>query len=555
MIRDDPRMTFALGDLNEAIADAIPDHEAIVSPTRRLTWRELQLRSRRLANLLAGAGLGCHRERDELQPWESGQDHVALYLYNGPEYLEGMLGAYKARVAPFNVNYRYVEDELRYLLTDASTRGDHLPRQLRAAPGARAAEAAAAGAAAPGRRRQRRAAAAGRARLRAALAAASDAPPRGSPERGRSLHPLHRRHDRHAEGRALAPARHLLRRHGRPLPGACSRCRASPRWSSARATARSSACCRAAVHARRRPVDRRSSSCTRAARSSCRSNPRALDPDDIWRTVERERVGTLSIVGDAFARPLLDQLRDAHYDLSCLHVLGSGGAILSPPFKQAFLELAARHHDLRRLRLVGDRRAGRDLTTKGEAIAPAFRMDDDTCVLDAALTRRLARGEERDRLAGAHRPPAARLLQRRGQDAAHLSDHRRRALRGARRPRPGRRRRHDPGLRPRLGVHQLRRREDLRRGGRAGAQAPPGGLRRRRRRHAERTLGRAGHRRRRAAPGTQASDDELRATAAEHLARYKLPKAFVFVDADRALGERQARLSLGEGDGDGQARR
>src|SRR5215468_547559 len=114
---------FALGNINEAIADAIPDSEAIVTPTRRLTWRDFQTRSRRLANLMLGAGLGCQRERSELQPWESGQDHVALYLYNGHEYLEGMIGAYKARVAPFNVNYRYVEGELRYLLTDAQTRG------------------------------------------------------------------------------------------------------------------------------------------------------------------------------------------------------------------------------------------------------------------------------------------------------------------------------------------------------------------------------------------------------------------------------------------------
>src|SRR5262245_1863128 len=113
---------LALGPINEAIADAIPDHEAIVTPTRRLTWRDFQTRSPRLANLLLDAGLGCHRERQTLQPWESGQDHVALYLYNGPEYLEGMIGGYKARTAPFNVNYRYVEAELRYLLTDAKTR-------------------------------------------------------------------------------------------------------------------------------------------------------------------------------------------------------------------------------------------------------------------------------------------------------------------------------------------------------------------------------------------------------------------------------------------------
>ena len=53
---------------------------------------------------------------------ESGQDHLACYLHNGNEYLEAMLGSYKARVAPFNVNYRYVAEELRYLLNDAGAR-------------------------------------------------------------------------------------------------------------------------------------------------------------------------------------------------------------------------------------------------------------------------------------------------------------------------------------------------------------------------------------------------------------------------------------------------
>src|SRR5215210_2350761 len=58
-------------------------------------------------------------ERPDLAGHESGQDHLAVYLYNGNEYLEAMLGAFKARVAPFNVNYRYVAEELRYLLTDS----------------------------------------------------------------------------------------------------------------------------------------------------------------------------------------------------------------------------------------------------------------------------------------------------------------------------------------------------------------------------------------------------------------------------------------------------
>jgi fatty-acyl-CoA synthase len=48
-----------------------------------------------------------------------GQDLLGIYAYNGPEYVEAMLGAWRARVAPFNVNYRYVKNELQYLLADS----------------------------------------------------------------------------------------------------------------------------------------------------------------------------------------------------------------------------------------------------------------------------------------------------------------------------------------------------------------------------------------------------------------------------------------------------
>ena len=108
-----------LARLMEALEDRIGDREAIVFRDRRLTYRDLGRRTRQLANVLIDAGLGCHTERDQLQNQESGQDHLALYLHNGNEYLEGMIGGYKARVAPFNVNYRYVAEELEYLLNDA----------------------------------------------------------------------------------------------------------------------------------------------------------------------------------------------------------------------------------------------------------------------------------------------------------------------------------------------------------------------------------------------------------------------------------------------------
>ncbi len=115
-------MDFNLAAVNEAIAEVIPDREAIVFRDRRFTYADFNDRTRRFANLLIGHGLGCHTERSGLRDWESGQDHLGLYLYNGNEYLEGMLGAYKARVAPFNVNYRYVDEELVYLLNNAKTR-------------------------------------------------------------------------------------------------------------------------------------------------------------------------------------------------------------------------------------------------------------------------------------------------------------------------------------------------------------------------------------------------------------------------------------------------
>ncbi|OWY58895.1 acyl-CoA synthetase, partial [cyanobacterium TDX16] len=109
--------------MHETIAEVIPDQECVVQGDLRLTYADLTDRSRRLADVLHDAGLGCRTERSELEPHESGQDHVGLYLYNGNEYLEGMLGAYKARVVPFNVNYRYVDEELRYLFHDAATKG------------------------------------------------------------------------------------------------------------------------------------------------------------------------------------------------------------------------------------------------------------------------------------------------------------------------------------------------------------------------------------------------------------------------------------------------
>ncbi|GAC1315226.1 MAG: acyl-CoA synthetase [Acidimicrobiales bacterium] len=99
-------MTLNLADLFEVVADAVPDRVALVTDRGRFSYAQLEERSNRLAAVLAAAGVGPG-------------DHVGLMLVNGTEYVEGMIAAFKLRAVPINVNYRYVEGELRYLFTDA----------------------------------------------------------------------------------------------------------------------------------------------------------------------------------------------------------------------------------------------------------------------------------------------------------------------------------------------------------------------------------------------------------------------------------------------------
>jgi len=113
---------FNLAQIHEAVEAVGPDRECFVFRDRRFTYRQFGDRTRRLANHLLAAGLGKVTDRATLAGHESGQDHLAIYLHNGNEYLESMFGAYKARLAPFNVNYRYVAEELLYLLNDSGAK-------------------------------------------------------------------------------------------------------------------------------------------------------------------------------------------------------------------------------------------------------------------------------------------------------------------------------------------------------------------------------------------------------------------------------------------------
>ena len=123
-------------------------------------------------------------------------------------------------------------------------------------------------------------------------------------------------------------------------------------------------------------------------------SPDRLDPVDVWSLVERERLNFLLIVGDAFARPLLDELDRGTYDLSSLTVVLSGGAPLSANLKAEFL----RH--LPTLMIVdglGSSEAGGQLShvsAGASASTGTFPMSPGNHVLSADLDRELAPGED-----------------------------------------------------------------------------------------------------------------------------------------------------------------
>jgi acyl-CoA synthetase (AMP-forming)/AMP-acid ligase II len=101
---------FNLADFWEAAADRCAEREAVVCGDTRLTYAQLEDRVNALAHWFLARGI------------EPGQ-HIGVYLENGIEYIEVLLAAYKVRAVPINVNYRYVEAELRHLFVDADLVG------------------------------------------------------------------------------------------------------------------------------------------------------------------------------------------------------------------------------------------------------------------------------------------------------------------------------------------------------------------------------------------------------------------------------------------------
>jgi len=329
---------FTVPAVAKAVAAAIPDRDLVIRGERRYSYAQLIERSNRLAGYLHSRGLGCHTERSGLAGHEVGQDLLGIYAYNGNEFVEALLGTFQARVAPFNVNYRYVKNELQYLLADAGAtaliyHAAFAPRVAEILPDLPRLRVLIQIADDSGNDLLY-----GAVDYETILASSSPEPPpvRHSPDdlyvlytggtTGMPKGVLWRQHDifmtsfggrnfltgepfgsvdEIVAGATAGPGAKLL-----ILPPLIH---GAAQWSVMMALTTGQTVVFPSV------VDH-------------------LDAEDVVRTIERERVMAVAVVGDAIARPLLTAIEKGIADVSSLAVVANGGALLTPYVKQRLIE-------------------------------------------------------------------------------------------------------------------------------------------------------------------------------------------------------------------------
>jgi acyl-CoA synthetase (AMP-forming)/AMP-acid ligase II len=327
------QLTYNLADQWEAVSDRVADREALVSGDRRLTYGQLEERANRLANHLSGVGVAPG-------------DFVGCYLTNGTEYLETLLACFKLRAVPVNINYRYVTDELRYLLVDSGCVAlvcdeQFAPRVAEVAPDVPALRHTLV-VAAPGGTGDRVSAdgVPDPVGYESALAASSPARP-DVPGRGDDdLYLLY-------TGGTTGMPKGVVWRMGDAFfgcigggdPMRLSGPVGSPEENLERIIDFDFVFYALAplMHAAAQWVSLMWLLC--GAKVVLHAG--AFDAVKIWETIAEEKVSVMTVVGDAMARPLVDAW-DQHgpFDVSTMYTLSNGGAPLAPSLRERLREIA-----------------------------------------------------------------------------------------------------------------------------------------------------------------------------------------------------------------------
>lgn len=302
-------MTLNVADLFEAVADAIPDRTPLILGERRLTYRELELRSNRLAHHLQSVGV------------KPGQ-HVGIHMRNCVEYVEALLACMKIRAVPINVNFRYTDVELAYVYTNSQmvallVEGEFAEIALGVVPQCPEIDHV----------------------LiigdeyETALAAASDV--RDFETRSDDDHFII------YTGGTTGMPKGVVWRHEDFFFAALSGANLSgpPRRSLEEVVDAAIANTNPTVLLLIPPLMHGAaiySLLTAFLMGAPRVLTRSFDPLDVLRLVEAEKITGITVVGDAIARPIADAIAaaDGKYDISSLKLIGSGGALFSPNLKE-----------------------------------------------------------------------------------------------------------------------------------------------------------------------------------------------------------------------------
>ncbi|MGW3960532.1 acyl-CoA synthetase [Amycolatopsis sp. NPDC005003] len=399
---------FTLAGVFDTVARAVPGQEVMVWRDRRLRYRDLNARIDGVAHFLVARGLGCHTERAELACHESGQDHIGLYLRNGNEYLECMVAGSRARAVPFNVNYRYVDEELRYLLADAGARA--LVYQAEFAP-----HVAAIRDRLPGLEVLVQVAdKSGNPLLPGAVdyeSIVTTAAPSRMPEpdgddlfliytggtTGMPKGVLWRQHDVYLAAMGGTPFGTRTPFAGYPeIADAARRAAGGVRFLMTAPFIHGAAQW-SAFHV-----------LNSGGTIVLPAGVRQLDWADVLRTVERERVVSVPVVGDAMARPMIEEIETGRYDLSGLVAVSNGGAPLTPAVRARLLAALPK---IVLLDAVGSSETGIQMShfAGAQPDSTVFTPDEHTTVLDESRRRELRAGEGEGWLASHGRVPLGYL--------------------------------------------------------------------------------------------------------------------------------------------------